>query len=380
MNILDRTLRKSKDAEKAFKHKALLFIPSESYDAATITMLQGLHQLGFQVYTYRKPNINSWWCNQVVNSIPPWLKFDFVLSNMHWGTQWHLYNELKLNKYLKVLIDGCDNRAHHTWRDKYDFYCKKYQGRTRPTDDVLMKTVQPYRWMEPLDGYEPDVVFTSQKNPGDEETIYLPFGIHEQYRLFSEERAGADRTVDFANIPGPHQKRIDLTKFLDKNADRLPGTIHNAKVEGGPWYPLGLEATIVADRNIHSYHRWACHRNYFRLLNRTKVLLYPGVRGDTPHWDSKRPWEAYASGCLVMVEKPPIDMSEYPITELCPLAVWNSLDEMVDKCRYFHSHPGWTEQHRLRAVGGALRHFTPVPIAKYYLWRLKRRRRGDDEN
>jgi len=159
METLDRTLRKAQNAEKAYKHKAVLFIPSESYDAATITVLQGLQELGFTVYTYRKPNINSWFCNQVVQSIPSWMSFDFVLSNMHWGTQWHLYNELELNNYPKVLIDGCDNRARHTWRDKYDFYCRKYKGKVRPRSDVLAQAIQPYRWMELLDGYKPDVDF-----------------------------------------------------------------------------------------------------------------------------------------------------------------------------------------------------------------------------
>jgi hypothetical protein len=268
-----------------------------------------------------------------------------------------------------VLIDGCDNRAHHTWRDKYQFYCKKYKGRQRPVPDVLAQAIQPYRWMEPLGDYEPDVVFTSQKNPGDEETIYLPFGIHREYLRLAKGKPGRDRPVDFANVPGPCDKRRELTAFLQ--TAKLPGKVHNDKMHGQAIVPGPVEDLVRQDHNRHSWHRWICYRDYFRLLNNTKVLIYPGVYA-RPHWDSKRPWEALAGGCLVMTEKPPIDMSEYPMTELCPPAVYQSLDDMVEKCRAFYGNPGWMEQHRLRAVEGALEYFTPVPLARYFLWKIRK--------
>jgi len=370
MKTLSRAQRKAKDAEKAFKYKAILFIPTESYDAATITVLQGLQELGFTIYTYRKPNINSWFCNQVVNDIPSWLSFDFVLSNLHWGTQWHLYNELKLHDYPKVLIDGCDNRAHHTWKDKYRFYCKKYKGRQRPVPDVLAQDIQPYRWMEPLGDYKPDVIFTSQKNPGDKETVYLPFGIHREYLKLAQGKLGQDRSVDFTNVPGPGDKRRELTAFLQ--AAKLPGRIHNDKVRGQAIVSKPIENLVHRDNNRHSWRRWITYQDYFRLLNDTKIFLYPGVYA-RPHWDSKRQWEALASGCLVMTEEPPVDMAEYPMTELCPPAVYQSLDDIVDKCQHFYRNPGWAEQHRLRAVEGALEYFTPAPIARYFLWKIKKR-------
>jgi len=297
------------------------------------------------------------------------MRFDFVLSNMHWGTRWGLYRELKLHNYPKVLIDGCDNRGRHTWRDKYKFYCNKYKGRTaRPPEPVLSQDVQPCRWMEPLDGYEPDVVFTSQKNPGDKDTIYLPFGIHRQYLKFREGRTGSQRRIDFAAIPGPGKKRKELEDFLKKS--RIVGKVHNARAQGTAEFPKPVRKWAMADNNIHSWHRWGCDWAYFNLLNSTKVLIYPGVY-DRPHWDSKRPWEAWASGCVVMTEKPPIDMSEYPMTELCPPAVYGSLEEMVDKCLHFYRNPGWTEQQRLRATEEALRHFTPVPLARHFLRKIR---------
>lgn len=364
MKDLERVLYKAKDAEKKFKYKSVLFIPSESYDAATITVIQGLEELGFTVYTYKKPNINSWFCNVVTDKIPA--EIDFVLSNMHWGTRWHLYDELKLNKYPKVLIDGCDNRDRHDWKDKYKFYCEKYKGRTCPEPNELAKDLQPYRWMEPLHGYKPDVIFTSQKNPGDE-MIYLPFGIHREYFLLREGKVEKDRRIDFANFPGPGDKRGELTEFLQ--AHKLPGRVHNGKAKGMAIIPKEIEFLVYADKNVHSYHRWILYRDYFKILNDTKVLLYPGVYA-RPHWDSKRPWEALASGCLVMTEKPPIDMSEYPMTELCPFAVYKDFGEMVEKCGRLYANQGWLEQLRLETVQGALRYFTPRPIANYFLWKL----------
>jgi len=289
---------------------------------------------------------------------------------MHWGTQWHLYNELELNGYPKILIDGCDNRGHRTWRDKYDFYCQKYKGKHRPEPDVLAQAIQPYRWMEPLDGYRPDVVFTSQKNPGDRDTVYLPFGIHREYLRFAKGRATKDRSVDFANMPGPGDKRKELTAFLQSN--NVPGRVHNGQVRGRAVVPRDIENLVSHDHNIHSWHRWVCYEGYFRLLNDTKVFLYPGVYA-RPHWDSKRVWEAWASGCLVTTEDPPIDMSEYPMTELCPPAVYKSFGDMVDKCHAFYRDPGWLDQHRVRAVEGALKYFTPVPLARYFLWKIQGR-------
>lgn len=365
MGILEKVNCQSLMVEKKFKHKAVLFIPSESYCAATITIIQGLEELGFTIYTL-KQNINSWWCNKVIEH-PGDHKYDFVLWNMHWGTRWGFYAKYNLHDHFNVLIDGCDNRGRHTWKDKYNFYCKKYKGRIRPQEPILSRDVQPYRWMEPLGKYKPSIVFTSQKNPGDKETIYLPFGIHREYLKFREGRMGKQRRIAFTNIPGPGDKRKELTEYLKRS--KIVGKVHNASVRSTTEFPRSIRKAAMADKNIHSYHRWGCDWAYFRLLNDTKILLYPGVYA-RPHWDSKRPWEGLASGCLVLTEKPPIDMSEYPMTELCPTAVYKSLGEMVDKCRFFHHNPGQTEQYRLRATENALRYFTPVPLARHFLWRI----------
>jgi len=225
MGILEYVWRKTQDAERIYKHKSVLFIPSESYDAAAITVIQGLEELGFTIYTMRT-NINSWWCNKVIDH-PSKHKYDFVLWNMHWGTRWGFYDKYKLHKHFNVLIDGCDNRAKHTWRDKYDFYCWKYKGKMRPQEPILSRELQPYRWMEPLGKFKPDIVFTSQKNPSDK-TTYLPFGIHrEALRFRGNGKIGMERGIDFTNIPGPGDTRRRLRDFVALG--KLPGRVHNGK-------------------------------------------------------------------------------------------------------------------------------------------------------
>jgi len=124
---------------------------------------------------------------------------------------------------------------------------------------------------------------------------------------------------------------------------------------------------VRRDNNVHSYFRWVLHRGYFSVLNDTKVLIYPNVY-DRAHWDSKKIWEGLASGCLPLLEKPRIDMSQYPLTELCPQ--FENYDELVDKAKWLYSNQGRLEQLRLRVYEGALKHFTPLPIARYFLWKI----------
>ena len=65
MDVLADIQGRAQGIERHFAYRAILFIPSESYDAAAITVIQGLDELGFKIYTF-KPNINSWFCNTVI--------------------------------------------------------------------------------------------------------------------------------------------------------------------------------------------------------------------------------------------------------------------------------------------------------------------------
>jgi hypothetical protein len=222
--------------------------------------------------------------------------------------------------------------------------------------------------MEPIGSYKPDIVFTSQKNPGDKETFYLPFGIHREALQFrGNGKIGRERKIDFTNIPGPGTARKNLTRFIEKN--KLFGRVHNSKAKGNPVIPKEIERLVQGDNNVHSYFRWVLHRDYFRVLNDTKVFIYSNVY-DRAHWDSKKIWEAYASGCLCLLEKPRVDMSQYPVTELDELLQFSTYGDLVQKANWLYHNPGRLEQLRLRVYEGALRYFSSVPLARRFLWIL----------
>lgn len=368
MGILEETYRRSQGIEEKFKHKKILFIPSESYGSAILTVMQGLEELGFSVYTIGKSNINSWWFNKVIDE-PGSRRFDFVLSGLLHGVRWEFYDRYKLHGYVKVLIDDVDNKGFDTWRDKYAFYDHRYKRNTKPPESVLNEDIQPCRWMEPLGNYEPDIVFTGQRNPFDQETFYLPFGIYREALDLCEGKPGPERSIDFANLPGNGDGREKLTKFIAQG--RLPGKVHNSKVFGNTIVPEKIKHLAKKDRDkVHDYRMWVLHRNYFRMLNDTKVFIYSNVSHRAPHWDSNRQWEALASDCLCLFEQPNVGMAQYPVTELCPEVQFANYDELVDKANWLYSDQRRLEQLRLQAHERALRYFTPIPLTRYFLWRI----------
>lgn len=370
MSKLNEVYEESKGSESYFPHKSVLFIGSESYDAPTITVIEGLSKLGFNLYTIDKPNINSWFCNQVVSD-PSTLSFDFVLSNLHWGTRWSYYDQYDLNSLPKVLIDGDDNKQGGlTWRDRHALYCERYE--VNPPEEVKKSQLSPYRWMEPLGDYQPNVIFTSQKEHGDNETYYLPFGLIDKFLHFFENRPFGERDIDFLHIPGGgvRRERMRICLARLKRYRLLPGKLVNETIWGGKLIDdriLDLEAN---DDNVHSYHRWVVYNGYSEALSRSKILIYPGIH-DSPQWDSKRPWEGYAAGCLVMMLKPTIDVSEYPITEICPFAVCESVTRLIAKCAYLKYRPNLLNRLRQKTYSRAKQFFNSRAIASYFLSRVK---------
>jgi hypothetical protein len=379
---LEKVFMESESSEEYFRQKRILFVGSESYDAATITILEGLSQLGFEICTLHKPNINSWFTNKVVDDVRN-LKFDFVLSNLHWGTRWSYYKKYELASYTKVLIDGdddkvpfCDEEDHGyrgRWRKKYQQYVHDYVQ--DPPEQVKKLDLMPYRWVEPLTDYEPDVVFASQKRKNDNSSVYLPFGIHEEYKDSYLAKSTSERSIDLAHISGPGEKRRSMETLINRlqMIRLLPGRIYNGSARGGQVAPDAIRSKVsLDDKIVHGYIRWTFDKSYFDVLNNSKVLVYPGI-DKWPFWDSKRPWEGYASGCLVLMEAPNIDVREYPITEICDYTVYHSTYEFISKCRYLLSHEDVLDRFRISAVERAWKFFSPLPIARYFLMNVAKR-------
>jgi len=359
----------SQNSEQHFKHKRVLWIGSESYVAPAITVLQGLDALGFEIMTIGKPNINSWWCNKIVTDLDK-LDFDFVLSATHWGTRWTHYDTFGLHKHLKVLIDGDDAAAGETWRKRYEYYSKVYVF--HPMRKIKEKEVCPFRWMEPLGDYRPDVLFVMQKQPG-QEGHYLPSGIHHGYLELAQGKSTAQRRIDFCHVPGPGVWRDAMRDLLDLNV--LPGLVHNRPVRGQPVYHEAIRDWAEQDRerdgkgNVHSWHRWARWSEFYVTLNDSKVLIHPGI-DHYPFWDCKRPYEGWACGCLMAMSRPATDTGDYSPTEVWPDAVYDSHQELIDKAHYWHTHPDELDRARRESHERALKYFSPEAIARYFLQRI----------
>lgn len=358
---LDEIHAESRDSPTHFEHKRILWIGSESYDAPAVCVLEGLDALGFEVYTIGKPNVNSWFCNQAIDD-PNRYRYSFVLSSLHWGTRWSHYDKYGLHGYPKVLIDGDDCFSQeHTWRDKHALWAERYgyEG------DEAVKDAerQMRRWMEPLGGYKPDAVFTMQKH--DKDTYYLPSGIHRRYLAMNEALPLVSRHIHFAHFPTSGVWRDAMRDLLRIGA--LPGTIHNLATYGAPIYPDGVEPEA---ENVHSLQRLACCVSYYHILNRSKVLIHPGI-DHWPFWECQRIYEGWACGCVVAMSVPRTNVSDYPPTEVCPEAVYSSHEELIRIAREFHDRPEYLEVLRAKSLRRSRRFFTPKPVARYFLHKIR---------
>ena len=59
--------------------------------------IEGLNKIGFEILVYKKRNINSWFCNTIISNLDNIENnIDFIMSNLHWGTRWSLYNKFNI--------------------------------------------------------------------------------------------------------------------------------------------------------------------------------------------------------------------------------------------------------------------------------------------
>jgi hypothetical protein len=359
---LEEAYQGSLNSERHFPNKRILHIGSESYDAQTVAVCQGLDRLGFEIYVPVKPNINSWFCNKVIRN-PRQYKFDFVLSSLHWGTRWSHYGRYGLWHYPKVLIDGDDNMPGDTWRTKFDRYLKTYK--VNPPNEVKALELAPYRWVESLDGYKPDVVFALAKYPG---AYYIPKGLQHQWLDQNGSKTIMARGIDFCHVPGPGAWRRAMSALLVLGV--LPGTIHNEAVRGKPAYPTTWVRSVAErDAGIHSWDRWAMYTDFYRILDDTRVLIHPGI-DHWPFWEARRIYEGWACGCLVAMSTPTVDVSEYPPTGVCPEAVYASHEELISKGKFWYENPDILDSLAVQSAARARRYFSPVAVARYFLKRV----------
>ena len=390
---LEETYVECFESEKKFHQKAILFIGSESYDSATITIIEGLNSLGFKIYTYKKPNINSWFCNNVIHSLFNIENvIDFVLSNLHWGTRWNLYGQLT-HKVPFILIDG-DDRLHNDnvsdWKSKYKYILQSYK---RASDNVKNMVLCPYRWAEEMKGeielkdcndcsvqiqyqYNPDIVFMSQKYKINKDAIYLPFGIHANYIEKTQIIKNTyNRSIDICNIPGPGTFRSQMVSIVDSNLSNY--NVWNKLVYGDMSVDDEIKEYCEKDtNNIHSWHRWRICNDYHNVLLDSKISIISLIdKYNAPGWESKRVYEALAYGSLPMFERQPdFDNSSYPIQDICEGIEFEfqNYKELIDNCEYLLKNQNILEEKRQMSYKNALKYFTSVPITRYFLFNISK--------
>jgi hypothetical protein len=373
--VLEEIYQNNLDIEDKFEKKKILFIGSESYDSATITVIEGLFKLGFEILVFKKNNINSWFCNKIIYNLDQIEEeIDLVISNLHWGTRWSLYQNLN-HKVPYILING-DDRIHgndiSSWKDMYDVYKKKYH--LNPPEEIKDMDLAPYRWVEDIGDYFPDKIFMSQKYKVNNNCIYLPFGIHNMYKIMYQNKKITERKFDISHIPGPGEERSIMEGLIKNIKIQNNFNILNQKIYGDLEYDSNINYYISNDKNIHSWHRWGKNQIYFNTLNQSKILIYPSIdKYNAPGWDSKRPWEALACGCILLTHQPyDFDNHEYPINEISDLINFKYQDynELFQKCNYILNDLEKIELEREIIYSRVIKYFTSEPIARYFLNKL----------
>lgn len=298
---------------------------------------------------------------------------DFVLSNLHWGTRWDYYVQYGLDTFPKVLIDGDDSRHGRNWYNRYTGWRKVYPMQSG--SEVLWNNqLYSRRFMVPLHGYTPDVVFSAQKAPNDRVSHYLPFGIHNPTPgMVSADinwiRPFCNRDFDFTNIPGDGGARTWITGMV--SGCPPPGCVSNEFIHG-PWRASKpTREAIALDKNIHSWHRWRFYSHYWKMLGDSRTVINPGVFIDLPQWDSKRPWEALAMGAHVLHREPNIDMSSYPVTALSDYSTFVDYPEMIAICRELISREKLWWRLEKQVLDRAWKYFGPAPLARRFLQIIK---------
>lgn len=382
--LLEEIYLKTKNIENKFPKKKILFIPTESYDDPGITIIEGLNKLGFEILVYKKNNINSWFCNKIVKNLDNIEdKIDFVISNLHWGTRWSLYKKLK-HKVPYILIDG-EDRLHDwskhkewkrsNWKDTIECREKKYKK--NPPEKIKDMELSPYRWVEDLGDYKPDIIFKSQKYKINKDCIYLPFGIKEWYYKYNQNKGIDKRKTDIIHIGGKcaGDYRKIMSEFMNKYDNKHKFNIFNDLVYGDTQCDNKIKNFIDKDKNIHSWHRWRCCEKYYNKLNDSKILINHGIdKYNAPGWDSKRVWEAVSQDCFVLYQKQKdFDNSEYPIEEICGYSNYefDNFNNLKEKMEYLLLNPKFFEKKRQKFLKNGKKYFDSVTITRYFLWNIK---------
>lgn len=345
----------------------ILFIGSESYDGPTITIIEGLHKLGYTIYVYKKDNINSWFCNTIINDLEYVKnKIDFIISNLHWGTRWDLYKHLN-PEIPRILIDGDDHNNKNSWIDKYAAYCKSYGCTTG--EHIENQKLSRQRFMINIEYYKPDIIFKTQKFVS--EGIYLPFGINFSYLPFNKNIPILERNIDISHFQGPGIHRQHMATFINNKLKIYK--VFNDTIYGDMVVDARIKYYCENDNNVHSWHRWKTCDKYFDILNNSKICIYVPAPGG---WDSKRPWEILSQGTIMLYCKPrDFKDGEYPLNKISNYCEFKNNSELLIKVHELLNNPELLKQIQRECYTNAFKYFKPEAMASYFMTKVQSKMR-----
>ena len=107
----------------------------------------------------------------------------------------------------------------------------------------------------------------------------------------------------------------------------------------------------------------------------SKILIVPPVdRYNAPGGIGiKRVTEGLAAGCFILShQQPDVDDSNYPIEELCSFSRFKFMDynDCTSKILYLLNNPEKLEFYRNEMYENAIKYYTSIPIARYFLWNI----------
>ena len=145
------------------------------------------------------------------------------------------------------------------------------------------------------------------------------------------------KIYDISNFPGSGFYRKELENKLNNYKKTTKYNIWNSKIYGEMMVSDKIKKFCENDKNIHSWHRWRCCKDYFEKVMSSKIqLLSPVDKYNAPGGVGiKRITEAIAGGNYILYHvQPDVDDSSYPIEEISPYSKikFQDYNEMIKKC------------------------------------------------
>lgn len=166
-----------------------------------------------------------------------------------------------------------------------------------------------------------------------------------------------------------------MTNYVNFLHKQFNISVWNEKIYGDMQCHDKIKENCVSDKNIHSWHRWRCCKDYFQKIMESNIMVIPPVdKYNAPGGIGiKRVSEALAGGCYVLFhQQPDLNDSTYPIEELCDFSKFkfNDYNDLTQKIFYLINNPNILSEKKEKMYKNAIKYYTSIPITRYFLWNI----------